>query len=87
METPISPVDMEVTLGGPAPYSNRFYVTVGPVVKIAFAEQEAGLPPRFRAAVTLAHQDAIGLAQLLTELLRPVKEQLDAIEASQKKGA
>jgi hypothetical protein len=84
---PVPQNEGEIAFGGPAPYSNRFNVSVGAVVRIAFLEQEFGIkkPPHFRTAVTLSHQDAIELYQLLERLLKPVKEQLDALAAQEKK--
>jgi hypothetical protein len=88
METRIQPIaeaDSSASMGVPTVFCNRFYVMVGPVVRIAFAEQEIVNPkaPVFRMAVALAHQDAIALANILKELLRPVEEQIDAATAAQ----
>ena len=65
---------------GPALFCNRFFITVGTVVRITFAEQEAGTTkePHFRTAVALGHQDALALSQVLAELLKPFKEQIEA---------
>jgi|SRR5271156_6015127 len=81
-----SPTENEASLLGPAIYSNRFNVSIGSVVRIAFLEQEFGTAkaPHFRAAITLSHQDAIQLYQLLERMLKPFKEQLDAISQQEK---
>jgi hypothetical protein len=60
-----------------------FYVELGPVVRIAFAEQSPGDEPRFRLGVALGYQDAIALAQLLDEMLKPFKEQISPSVAPQ----
>jgi hypothetical protein len=62
--------ELDIALSGPAIVSNRFFVTLGPTVRIAFCEQfgtEVG--PKFRTAVSLPIQDAIALMGLLKQLL------------------
>jgi hypothetical protein len=83
-----SSTEDEVPFLGPAPYSNRFSVSVGAVVRIGFSEQEFGTTktPHFRTAVTMSHQDAILLYQLMERLLKPFKEQFDALSAETKDG-
>jgi hypothetical protein len=88
METEVQPVsagETHVSLSGPAVFCNRFFISVGPVVRIAFAEQEAGESKEsiFRTAVALSHADAISLAHILAKLLKPIEDQLDAAVAAQ----
>jgi hypothetical protein len=69
-ETPTEK-EAEISLEGPAPFANRFYISIGAVARIAFAEQGGyGKEPHFRSAVSLSIQDAIALAELLKTLLR-----------------
>ena len=75
METPITPVsnaELDIAFSGPAIASNRFFVTVGPTVRIAFCEQLGPvIGPKFRTAVSLPIQDAVALMELLKQLLAP----------------
>ena len=60
---------------------NRFFVNVGPVVRITFAEQAGpDTQPIFRAAVALGHSDAIVLADLLKQLLADIEKQLTEMQ-------
>lgn len=61
----------------PAPYVDRFVVTAGNVVRIAFAEEVSkGKKQAVRAAVSMTHQNAIALKNLLDAMLRPLEEAL-----------
>jgi hypothetical protein len=73
-----SDMELDVAFSGPAITSNRFYVTVGPTVRIAFCEQygAAGIP-KFRTAVSLPIQDAIALTAILKQLLEPIEQQIN----------
>jgi hypothetical protein len=69
--------DAEISLEGPAPFANRFYISIGAFARIAFAEQSGpGKEPHFRSAVSLSIQDAVALAELLKALLRPAETAL-----------
>jgi len=83
-----TPTEEDVAYLGPALFSNRFSISIASVVRIAFSEQEFGTTktPHFRTAVTLSHQDAIQLYQLLERMLKPYKEQLDALSKETKDG-
>jgi hypothetical protein len=77
-QAPPKPLEVEVSLSGPAILSNRFFIIAGPTgVRITFAEQfGAETHPAFRTAVVLAHQDAIELAALLKHMTQPIEQQL-----------
>lgn len=80
----VSGEERNVPFDGPALLANKFYITVGPTVRIAFAEQ--GSPdaiPNFRTAVSLAHSDAIQLADLLKDLLKDIEEQIKKLQAAE----
>jgi hypothetical protein len=70
-----------VANSGPAPWANKFVITIGPMVRIAFLEQGGPEEPEyFRGAVAMAHQDAIALKNLLTALLVEVEKQIEAAQ-------
>jgi hypothetical protein len=75
--------ELKSVLDGPAVYSNKFFVSIGAVVRITFSEQLPDLPPNFRSAVVLSSQDAIELKNLLQEMLAPIEEQLAGAESAQ----
>ena len=67
----ITPEEMKVAYYGAATLSNRFYITVGPVVRITFAEAHSEEEtPIFRMAAALSIQDAIALSKALQDLLK-----------------
>lgn len=67
----VSKEEMEVAYGGPAPFANRFFVTIaGPVARIAFAEMGKGIEPQFRTAVTMTAGDLIQLRDVLIGLTK-----------------
>jgi hypothetical protein len=80
MDDPVKPVtgaELEIAFSGSAIASNRFFITVGPTVRIAFCEQlgeEVG--PKFRTAVSLPIQDAIALVEVLQKLLAPIEAKI-----------
>ena len=84
METTVQPVsekDLHTSLSIPAIYCNRFVITVGSTVRISFAEQDPRIidvGPIFRTAICMTHTDAIELAQVLSQLMKPIELQLDA---------
>jgi hypothetical protein len=52
---------------GAAVWANKFVVSIGPIVRIAFLEQGGPDEPEFfRSAIAMSHQDAIALKNLLT---------------------
>jgi hypothetical protein len=57
-------------------------VVMGPMVKIVFMEQGGQGGPTepvfFRSAVTMSHQDAIQLKNLLTGMLADLEKQFEA---------
>ena len=68
---------------GAAPFANRLFVALGPVVRITFAEQWGSeTEPTFRTAVAMGHQDAIQLKNILVGLLAGVEKQLAAAQAN-----
>jgi hypothetical protein len=81
-ETPVTSVpraEADVANSGPAAWTNKFMVMLGPMVKIVFMEQGgADEPLYFRSAVAMSHQDAIALKNLLTNLLVDVEKQIQA---------
>jgi hypothetical protein len=81
---PVPPKEQEISFSGPSIFCNRFFVSIGPVVRIAFAEQDFTQPgdPKFRTAVALHPVDAIALYRLLDAMLKPIAEQLDAAAAA-----
>lgn len=67
-----APTDREsrCAMAGPAVAVNRFFVNVGPLARIAFAEQAGpGGEPQFRAAVAMTVQDAAALRDVLGQVL------------------
>jgi hypothetical protein len=80
METPrktASEKEAEISLEGPAPFANRFYISIGVVARFAFAEQSGPeKDPHFRNAVSLSIQDAIAFANLLKALLGPLETKM-----------
>lgn len=79
---PIAEVERDPSQADAAPYVNRFFITVGPVVRIAFAEQwgpSGRLIPR--TAVALAHADAIALKNVLGALLGGIEKDLERFQA------
>jgi hypothetical protein len=80
----VSRKDADVANSGPAPWSNKFVIALGPMVRVAFLEQGGPEePPFFRGAVTMSHQDAIVFKNLLTSLLADVEKQIQAAMAKQ----
>lgn len=64
---------------GPAPYANRIFLSVTPVLgRLSFVEEPIGLPagatPQFRAAVTLSIADLVSLKTLLDRMLMDVQK-------------
>jgi len=75
---PVNDADLGVAYEGAAVYANRFFVSIGPVARIAFAEQNG--PDKkvfFRTAVSLSMQDAVALAHILADLVKPFESRLD----------
>jgi len=73
-----------VANSGPAPWTNKFMVMLGPMVKIVFMEQGGAEEPLFfRSAVTMSHQDAIALKTLLVRLLADIEKQYEAAQNAQ----
>jgi hypothetical protein len=80
---PVTNSELDIAFSGPAIASNRFFVTVGPTVRIAFCEQLGpNIGPKFRTAVSLPAQDAIALAELLKQLLAPIEAQIKAASSA-----
>jgi hypothetical protein len=73
---PLSSIDPEgaVIWEGPAISANKIYiVTMGPVVRITFADQaRPDALPIFRTAVSLSLPDAISVAQVMSDFLKQV---------------
>ena len=80
----IDSADIEATFEVSAPYTNRFFVTVGPGgVRLTFAETHPEVAGTFpRAAAMMSVQDAVELKNLLTELLAPIEAKLQAHQPS-----
>ncbi len=79
--------EKEVAVSGAAPFANRFFINVGPVVRITFAEQWGpDTAPQFRVAVTMAHADVIELKNALGSLLADVERQIDEANAARHAG-
>ena len=73
--------EADVANSGPAPWVNKFFVVLGPMVKIVFMEQGGPEEPLFfRSGVTMSHQDAIALKNLLTGMLADVEKQFQAFQ-------
>jgi hypothetical protein len=80
---PITDEEFAAINEGPAPYANRFFISVGPMVRLTFGEQDnKGKNLRFRSAVALSHQQAIELKDLLAALLADIEKQIEAAKAS-----
>ncbi len=71
--------ELTAAFSGPAILSNRFTVTVGASVRIAFLEHNIpdGGKPQFRTAVSMHHQDAILLYRLLRDLLQETEKEIN----------
>jgi hypothetical protein len=86
--TVIEEVDsLESLYDGPAVYANRCYVSVGPVVRLTFMEQQptpSGLDGRlhFRTAVTLDIAQAVALSNIMKTVLAEVEKQIKEAEAT-----
>lgn len=66
----IGPDLIAAALAGPAPLSNRFLMTSGDFIRLAFLEQGGeGMAVHHRAAVTLTRTDAQELANTLIKVL------------------
>lgn len=82
---PVSEQDVTIAYEGGALYANRFFVSMGPVIRIAFAEQNGpNEKVFFRSAVAISPQDAISLARLLNDLVKPLEARLDEAMAAAK---
>jgi len=85
-ENEATEVDLEASLEGPAYFSNKFTVSIGPAVRIAFMETGGHEKPHFRTAVAMHPQDAIELYKLLKRMLGGLEVQLEEMMASSKDG-
>ena len=83
----LDPQELKSAYSGSAILSNKFYVTVGPVVRITFSEGHSSeAMPVFRTAVALSIQDAIALKNVLQDLLKEPEEAVTkAISKAQQK--
>lgn len=83
-ETPMTNVpraEADIANSGPAAWSNKFIVSTGHAVRIAFLEQGGPTEPIFfRSAVMISHQDAIALKNLLVTVLADVEKQFQSIQ-------
>jgi hypothetical protein len=71
--------EADVANSGPAVWTNKFMVVLGPIIKIMFMEQGGPEEPLFfRSAVAMSHQDAIALKTLLTRMLADLEKQYEA---------
>ena len=81
-ETPTGGVpraEADIANSGPAAWSNKFIVSMGHAVRIAFLEQGgANEPIFFRSAVMISHLDAIALKNLLVTILVDLEKQIQA---------
>lgn len=67
---PTSDAELEVSLSGPALYSNKIILTVNEAyVRMGFLEHQGNII-RFRTAVLLTRADAKGVAELMLQLLQ-----------------
>jgi hypothetical protein len=76
MPDAVSDEELRSVVDGPAIYSNKMYVTAGPVIRITFSEQLTSAVPQFRTAVAMAPQDAIALKNLLIQMLEPIEAEI-----------
>lgn len=82
----VSKSEADVANSGPAPWTNKFIVSLGAAVRVAFLEQGSPNEPLFfRSAVTMSHQDAIALKTLLNRMLADVEKQIEAAKADVKR--
>ena len=82
---PVSEQDINVAYEGAALYANRFFVSMGPVIRLAFAEQNAPNEKLFfRGAIAISPQDAISLARLLNDIVKPLEARFDEAAAAAK---
>jgi hypothetical protein len=78
--------EADIANSGAAVWTNKFFVAMGAIVKIAFLETGGpNEPVYFRAAAAMSVQDAIALKDLLTGMLaEPEKQIRAALEAQQR---
>jgi hypothetical protein len=84
---PLPEEELEIAFSGPAIAANKVYATrTNAGLRLAFTEQRnPTAAPIFRTAVLMPFQDAIGLRDLLSRLLRDIEMQLQkAVDESQK---
>jgi hypothetical protein len=80
----VSRTDADVANSQPAVWSNKFFVSMGSVLKIAFLEQGGPTEPVFfRTAAVMSVQDAIALKNLLVGLLAEPERQIQAFQEQQ----
>jgi len=86
---PLSEEELEVAWSGPAVHSNRFYVNMGPTIRLSFCEQATpNARPLYRTGVVMSIQDAIALANLLKDMLREVEADIaKAVEEAEARGS
>ncbi|KAB2875288.1 MAG: hypothetical protein F9K38_14815 [Pseudorhodoplanes sp.] len=74
--------DLAIAFEGPAVYSNRVLVNVGPVVRLSFVETFGKEKTNvYRAAVALPHETAIQLANILKARLAEIERDLEEFKA------
>jgi hypothetical protein len=79
--TNVPRAEADIANSGPAAWSNKFIVSVGHAVRIAFLEQGGPNEPiYFRSAAMVSHQDAIALKNLLVTLLADIEKQIQSIQ-------
>lgn len=83
---------LEPLYEGPAVYANRCFVSMGPVVRLTFMEQQQTGPEgpfgplHFRAAVVLDLAQAVALSNVLKNILGDVERQIKEAETAFKEG-
>ena len=78
----VSPEEIRASFTGPAVYSDRFIVNIyQSSVRISFLEHDGiSDPAHYRTAVSISHQDAIQLRDLLGQMLAPIEQHLNALK-------
>lgn len=77
--------ELQISFSGPAIFVNKAYVTLGSGgVRIAFAEVREETGPKFRSAIMLSPQDALGLRDVLQRVLGEFERQINELRSSTK---
>ncbi|MDB5570738.1 MAG: hypothetical protein JWN93_1921 [Hyphomicrobiales bacterium] len=73
--------EIKVALSGPAVLANRFVITAGRIIRVAFLETGGDTEPSLRTAVALSPENARELGELLLAAAEKAQSS-EAVEAS-----